>query len=84
MCFTSVIIFQIHVNYFAIGKTKSNPPVSGDTNAPQTFSISGELVKPVAGKIHIIQTFGLVEYQQNSFDAISDVRSDTASVSLLI
>lgn len=58
-----MIIFQIHVKHIAIGKTKSYPPVSSDTDTPRASAITCERVKPKAGQIHIVQTFGLIKNQ---------------------
>lgn len=79
-----MVIEQVHVQRFAIDKTKDDSPVSRYTHAPLPLSIACQRMQPVAGLIEVMRVARYVEVGQYATDAPDVARIQPSGVASIM
>ena len=84
LCLLLMVVCQADVVSVSIFETKSNPPVSGNRNAPVSLKISLQRVKPVTGQVEVRGTPGNIQVGQHQGDAVDQVWTHLARITVLV
>ena len=78
-----MVVRQIHIACMPALETEDNAPVALHCNAPETFPVALEGMKPEAGQTHVLGDASAVEHSQDVFHLPNVIGADCLRLVLL-